>query len=150
MGATERGVVASKRVLPNPGGDVTPDAVLEYARAVSPRHLKAGKQEKARGAGVAGGKRRGRPRENGFEVMDALRQLWVVSDHLCSKRLQPLLPDLVQALAELRTDNGSESINDLCCRWLGRRPSQARPARLATGAARTEAAIGPGSLNSLR
>ena len=48
MSVTERGMVASKRVLPNPGGNVTRDAVLEYARAVSPRYLKAGKREKGR------------------------------------------------------------------------------------------------------
>jgi hypothetical protein len=119
-------MVASKRVLPNPGGNVTRDAVLEYARAVSPRYLKAGKREKgrildefckttghhrksairllgdppakARPIGVGGGKRRGRPTKYGFEVVSALRQLWEVSDHLCSKRLKPFLPELVRAL----------------------------------------------------
>jgi hypothetical protein len=44
MAVIGRGIVASERVLPNPGGDVSPDAVLEYARAVSPRYLKAGKR----------------------------------------------------------------------------------------------------------
>ncbi len=105
---------------------MSPEAVLEYARAVSPRYLKAGKREKgrilnefcdttghhrkaairllrnpprkARGLGVDGGKRRGRPKEYGFEVVSVLKQLWEVSDHLCSKRLEPLLPDLVKAL----------------------------------------------------
>ncbi len=112
MGVTERGMVASKRVLPNPGGDVSPEAVLEYARAVSPRYVKAGKREKgrildefcettghhrksairllrnpprkARGLGVDGAKRRGRPKEYGIEVVSALRGIWEASGHLCS------------------------------------------------------------------
>ena len=105
---------------------MTRDAVLEYARAVSPRYLKAGKQEKsrildefckttghhrksavrllrsppakARPIAVDGGKRRGRPKEYGLEVVGALREVWEVSDHLCSKRLAPFLPELVKAL----------------------------------------------------
>ena len=31
-------------------------------------------------------------------MVSALRQVWEVSDHLCSKRLKPFLPELVQAL----------------------------------------------------
>jgi hypothetical protein len=126
MSVAERGMVASKRVLPNPGGDVTREAVLEYARAVSPRYLKAGKGEKgrildefckttghhrksavrllrhppakARPIEVDGGKRRGRPKKYGFEVVSALRQVWEVSDHLCSKRFAPFVSELVRAL----------------------------------------------------
>lgn len=105
---------------------MTQEAILEYARAVSPRYLKAGKREKgrildefckttghhrksavrllrnppekARGVGVDGGKRRGRPREYGFEVVEGLREVWEVSDHLCSKLLAPFVEELVQAL----------------------------------------------------
>jgi hypothetical protein len=119
-------MVASKRVLPNLGGDVTREAILEYARAVSPRYLKAGKGEKglildefckttghhrksavrllrkppkrARRVEIGGGKRRGRPKKYGFEVVSALRQVWEVSDQLCSKRLVPFLPELVKVL----------------------------------------------------
>ena len=121
-------MVASKRVLPNPGGDVTRDAVLEYARAVSSRYLKGGKREKgrildefckttghhrksavrllrnppakARGVGVDGAKRQGRPKAYGFEVVSALRQVWEVSDRLCSKRLAPFVPELTRALEQ--------------------------------------------------
>ena len=46
MFVTEGGTVASKGVLPNLGGDVSRDVILEYARAVSPRYLTAGRQEK--------------------------------------------------------------------------------------------------------
>ena len=46
MSVTERGIVASKGLLPNLEGDVTRDAILEYARAVSPGYLAASKRDK--------------------------------------------------------------------------------------------------------
>ena len=105
---------------------MTRDAVLEYARAVSLRYLKGGKREKGRildefckttghhrkaavrllrqpptkvrPMEVDGGRRRGRPKVYGLEVVSALRTVWEVSDRLCSKRLAPFLPELVKAL----------------------------------------------------
>ena len=119
MSVTERGIVASKGLLPNLGGDVTRDAILEYTRAVSPRYLAASK----RGKGVildefcktTGHHRKsavrllcsppapirtglGRPREYGSPAVEALRQTWEASDRLCSKRLAPFLGELVTVL----------------------------------------------------
>ncbi|HOU25296.1 MAG TPA: transposase [Anaerolineae bacterium] len=45
-------------------------------------------------------KRRGRQRCYGAEVVDALRQIWEASDHLCSKRLQPFLGELARVLKQ--------------------------------------------------
>ena len=115
------GIVASKGVLPSLRGDVTREAVLEYARAVSLRYLVGSKREKGvmldefckttghhRKAAVRllrhpppikpPGKGIGRPKEYGREVVEALRQVWEAGDHLCGKRLQPFIGELVEAL----------------------------------------------------
>ncbi len=119
MSVTERGIVASKGLLPNLGGDVTRDVILEYARAVSPRYLASGKREKGmildEFCKTTGHHRksavrllcrppqptrcgRGRPREYGAAVVEALRQVWEASDHLCSKRLAPFVGELIPVL----------------------------------------------------
>jgi hypothetical protein len=43
-------------------------------------------------------KRRGRKRKYGTEVTEALRVVWEASDRLCSRRLQPFLPEMVRIL----------------------------------------------------
>ena len=119
MSVTERGIVASKGVLPKFGGNVTRNAVLEYARAVSSRYLAASKSSKTvildEFCKTTGHHRksavrllrhppptrrtgRGRPREYGAEVTTALKSVWEVSDHLCSKRLSPFIGELVTVL----------------------------------------------------
>jgi hypothetical protein len=45
-------------------------------------------------------KRRGRPRKYGTGVAEALRVVWEASDRLCSKRLQPFLPEMVKVLRQ--------------------------------------------------
>ena len=117
--ATEKGIVASKLVLPK-GGKVTRRSVVEYAEAVRGRYFRAGKKAKTeilnefvattemhrkavirllngRGRSL-GKKKRGRPRLYGHEAMAALRVAWEASDCLCSKRLQPFLPELASIL----------------------------------------------------
>ena len=42
--------------------------------------------------------KRGRPRQYGNEVTLALKTAWEASDHICSKRLQPFLPEMVTIL----------------------------------------------------
>ena len=42
--------------------------------------------------------------------MGALRQVWEVSDHLCSKRLVPFLPELVKVLESHREIALSEEV----------------------------------------
>ena len=46
------------------------------------------------------GKRRGRPRKYGVGAEEALRVSWEASDRLCSKRLQPFLPEMVKVLRQ--------------------------------------------------
>ncbi len=106
-------------MLPNLGGNVTRDAILEYARAVSPRYLAASKREKGtildEFCKTTGYHRKsavrllceppmavrtglGRPQEYGPAVVGALRQVWEASDRLCSKRLAPFVEELVPVL----------------------------------------------------
>jgi hypothetical protein len=92
----------------------------ELLKAVRPRYLKAGKTQKGRildefsaATGyhrkyaihllVHGPPRRskrklGRRLTYGPDVIAALAQVWEISGHLCGKRLQPFLPELVEAL----------------------------------------------------
>ena len=99
---------------------MTRGSILEYTEAVRGRYLMASKIEKGRmldqftmAAGChrkaairllrRGGqgkvKRRcGRPRRYGTAVAGALRLAWEATDRLCSKRLQPFLPELIAML----------------------------------------------------
>lgn len=98
---------------------MTRNAILEYARAVSPRYLVASRREKVvildefckttgyhRKSAVrllckppeAGRTGRGRPKEYGLTVVGALRQVWEIGDRLCSKRLEPFIGELVAVL----------------------------------------------------
>jgi len=43
---------------------------------------------------------RGRPRQYGKDVTTALKTIWEASDHLCSKRLQPFLPELISVMTK--------------------------------------------------
>ncbi len=98
---------------------MTRDAILEYARAVSPRYLAATKRDKGvildEFCKTTGHHRKsairllchlpsvvrtgcGRPRQYALPVVQALRRVWEISDRLCSKRLAPFLGELLMAL----------------------------------------------------
>jgi hypothetical protein len=99
---------------------VTRHSILEYAQAVRPRYTRASKEEKGKildeFTKVTGlhrkaairllnrvnhsmvRKRRGRPPKYGSEVAEALKEVWEASDRLCSKRLQPFIPEMVKVL----------------------------------------------------
>lgn len=49
-------------------------------------------------AGASGLRRPGHQRQYGPAVGEALRTIWQKSDYLCSKRLQPFLPELIRVL----------------------------------------------------
>jgi len=132
---------------------VTRRSVVEYAEAVRGRYFRAGKKAKAEilnefvattgmhrkavirlvnGRGRSSGKKkRGRPRLYGHEAMAALRVAWEASDCLCSKRLQPFLPELASILkrcGELSVTGDTEAqlcqmspstIDRLLRRWRG-------------------------------
>ncbi len=94
-------------------------SILEYASAVRPRYFRASKEGKTkildefiattgmhRKAAIrllnrrtfGGRKRGGRPRRYTIEVEMALKIAWEATDRLCSKRLQPFLPELVTVI----------------------------------------------------
>ena len=99
---------------------MTRGSILEYTEAVRGRYLRGSKKEKGRildeFTEVVGchrkaairllrrvsqsraNKRRGRPRQYGAAVTEALRRAWEATDRLCSKRLHPFLPELVKVL----------------------------------------------------
>lgn len=116
---------------------MTRGSIHEYAQELRNRYFKAGKYEKGRMLDefikVTGlhrkaairllnrkdrdreGKRRGRPRVYGSNTAEALRCIWEASDRLCSRRLQPFLPEMVDVLrkhGELRIEAGTE--DQLC------------------------------------
>ena len=99
---------------------MTRGSIREYTDAVQRRYLGASKKEKGRildeftkvtgyhrkaairllrrGNQPRGNRRRGRPRQYGAAVAEALRMVWEASDRLCSKRLHPFLPELIKVL----------------------------------------------------
>ena len=94
-------------------------SIREYTEAIRRRYREAGRREKgvildefvevtryhrkavirllARDTGPPG-RRLGRPRRYGGEVVEALRTAWEAADHVCGKRLKPFLPELVEVL----------------------------------------------------
>ncbi len=112
---------------------MTRASIVEYVKAVRGRYLRASKKEKGRildeFTQVVGchrkaairllhrvslqrqGRRRGRRRRYGDEVVNALRKVWEASDRLCSKRLKPFLGELVKVMrqhGELAVNAGLE------------------------------------------
>ena len=100
---------------------MTQGSIKEYAEAVRERYFLASKKEKSRildeftkvtgyhrKATIRLLRRGNQPRTNnrrwessrqyGAAVSGALRMAWEVTDRLCSKRLQPFLPELVKVL----------------------------------------------------
>lgn len=113
---------------------MTRRSILEYDRAVRPRYLKASKKMKSRildefnaatkmhrkaairllnrQDALEGRKTLGRPRLYSLEAEMVLKTAWEVTDHLCSKRLQPFLPEMVKVLTrkgELKVSGKVES-----------------------------------------
>lgn len=73
-------------------------AVTGYHRKAAIRLLGRDRGSSARaGPGVTSG-RRGRPRCYGPEVASALNALWEAADRICSRRLQPFIPELLAIL----------------------------------------------------
>ena len=107
---------------------MTRGSIREYTEAVQGRYLRASKKEKGeildeftkvtvchRKAAIRlfrrrnqarANKQRGRPRQYGMAAAEALRVVWEATDRLCSKRLHPFLPELVEILRR----NGDKSI----------------------------------------
>jgi hypothetical protein len=99
---------------------MTRGSIREYVEAIRDRYLAASKVEKGtildeftrvtgrhRKAAIrlirhsnrrGGTKKHGRPRRYGAAVAGALKVAWEATDRLCSKRLQPFLPELIAVL----------------------------------------------------
>ena len=101
---------------------MTRRSIIEYTRALQSRYFRSSKEEKGKMldefAQVTGlhrkaairllnrlsqpraSKRRGRPRKYSTEVTGALKAIWEAGDRLCSKRLQPFVPEMVKVLRQ--------------------------------------------------
>jgi len=108
---------------------MTRGSILEYLLAVRGRYLRATKADKKRvldefvrvtgyhrksairalnrPAHVKRIGKRGRPKKYKSTVASELKYLWEITDHLCSKRLHPFLPELLNVLKR----SGSHMIN---------------------------------------
>jgi hypothetical protein len=95
-------------------------SIMEYAQALRSRYKRGRKSVKTgildefvkvtgmhrksairlldRQRGRAGNKRRGRRRVYSVDARAALKVAWITTNYLCSKRLQPFLPELVRIL----------------------------------------------------
>jgi hypothetical protein len=83
--------------------------VVGYHRKSAVRLLGHGNRAIHRG-------KRGRGRLYKGEVVDVLRMAWEATDHLCSKRLQPFLPELVPILRQYGNRHISAEVAAQLCR----------------------------------
>ena len=83
--------------------------VIGYHRKATIRLLRRGNQPRAN-------KRRGRPRQYGTAVAEALKVAWEATDRLCSKRLHPFLPELVKVLRRYGDRTMTADIEIQLCR----------------------------------
>ncbi len=112
--------------------------IKEYVDALRGRYLKGSKKEKGQvldefvrvvgchrksAVRLLGRKketghqgRRGRTRLYKGEVVDILKLAWEATDHLCSKRLQPFLPELVPVLRQYGNRGISPEVAVQLCR----------------------------------
>ncbi len=117
---------------------MTRRSILEYAQALRSRYFGATREEKGkmldeftlvtglhRKAAIrllhrlrhpGAGKRRGRPRKYGTRVAEVLRVVWEASDRLCSKRLQPFLPEMVRVLRQHGEQRFDAATEEQLCR----------------------------------
>lgn len=99
---------------------MTHQSIREYAQAIRERYSKVSKAEKGKildeFTKVTGlhrkatirllrheycprAKRRGRPRQYDPRIIARLKDIWEASDRLCSKRLKPFIPEMLEVLS---------------------------------------------------
>ena len=74
--------------------------MLDEFTQVTGLHRKAAIRLLNRPGQPGAGKRRGRPRSYSTEAAEALKVVWEASDRLCSRRLQPFLPEMIKVLRQ--------------------------------------------------
>ena len=116
---------------------MTRRSIMEYVQALRNRYFRASKEEKGkmldeftqitglhrkaairllnRSSQSRAGKRRGRPAMY-KDVMLSLKAIWEISDRLCSKRLQPFIPEMIKVLRQ----HGEQQIDASAERQLSR------------------------------
>ena len=147
---------------------MTRGGVKEYIEAIRERYLKAGRKEKGqildevtkvtgyhrkaairllrRGWRAKAVGRRGRARQYGVEVVAALKGAWETSGRLCSRRLQPFLPELVEVLERHGELTVSREVKEQLCQISAATIDRLlKPHRL-RGARRPFSTTKPGSL----
>jgi hypothetical protein len=62
------------------------------------------------------GKRQGRPRKYGVATAEVLKWVWEASDRLCSRRLQPFLPEMIKVLRQHGEQRIDASLEVQLCR----------------------------------
>jgi hypothetical protein len=97
-------------------GRVEKDRILDEFVLVTGYHRKAAIRLLARGYQKGPPNRQGRTKEYGVEVVAALKRTWEDSDRMCSRRLQPFLPELVQALERHGELFLEDEVRDQLCR----------------------------------
>ena len=108
--------------------------ILDEFMEVTKYHRKAVIRLLGRDTGPPG-RRRGRPRVYGGEVVEALRTAWEAADHICGKRMKPFLPDLVEVLrrhGDLRmSEEVAEQLGEISAATIDRllRPYKGRRTR---------------------
>jgi len=147
---------------------MTRGSIKEYSEAMRNRYIGAGKKEKGRildeFVQVTGYHRkasirklkgtkksypsqcRGRPREYGWEVTEALAKVWEASDRLCSKRLHPFLPELTRVLRRYGEMVISDEVEDQLYRMSPATIDRLLRPRRGVGRARSFSTTKPGSL----
>jgi len=117
---------------------MTRGSIREYTEAVQGRYLRAAKKEKGRildeftrvtachrkaairllhlGNQARANKKHGRPQQYGIAAAEALRAAWEATDRLCSKRLHPFLPELVEILRRHGEQTITGEIEGALCR----------------------------------
>jgi hypothetical protein len=90
--------------------------ILDEFVHVTGHHRKAAIRRLAQGYQKGPPNRQGRPKEYGLEVVAALKEVWEASDRLCSRRLQPFLPELVPVLERHGELEIAPAVREQLCR----------------------------------
>ena len=117
---------------------MTRRSIIEYVQALRSRYFGASREEKGkmldeftkvtglhrkaairllnRSSHPRTSKGRGRPRKYDSEAAEALKVVWEAGDRLCSKRLQPFIPEMLKVLRQHGEQRIDAAMERLLCR----------------------------------